>query len=90
MNLAPGWLGPNEKTRELYRELVNESVRKEVPCLNRQKEFIDYPEESPPTAQEAEALCLGCPLRKLCGEYAEKAGVSWGVWNGKVYGSDDT
>jgi WhiB family redox-sensing transcriptional regulator len=32
--------------------------------------------------REAQAICHSCPVRQQCGEYAIKAGESWGVWGG--------
>lgn len=34
------------------------------------------------TAQQAAALCAGCPVRNECLEYAMTAPEAWGVWGG--------
>lgn len=52
-------------------------------CFGRENEFVMY--ETAPTAEQAEAMCKGCPLLKLCDEYARVSKQSWGIWGGHVW-----
>ncbi len=52
-------------------------------CLNRPDLFVDY--VIPPSAEEAEELCDGCPLFALCRASARRAKPAWGVWGGVAY-----
>jgi hypothetical protein len=41
-----------------------------------------------PTAKEAEEMCEGCPILKLCFDRALAKGETHGVWGGKRFGPD--
>lgn len=60
-----------------------------TPCAGRAAEFTDYTASNMPTAEEASALCEGCPFFKACGNNAAVLVPGWGVWAGKrwVYGT---
>lgn len=34
-------------------------------------------------ALEAERICMGCPVRKQCSEYADELDVEHGIWGGE-------
>lgn len=71
------------RAEELYRELHARAVSEHVPCLDKPAQWVDY--EEPPTPEEAEAMCFGCPLRELCGRFADESRATWGVYDGRVY-----
>lgn len=58
------------------------------PCSGDPDRFAVGSEENDtlPTDRDAALMCAPCPLLKMCGEYAEKKHMAWGVWGGKVYG----
>lgn len=80
--LAPGWRGETNRARAAYKKLLDAQEESPYNCKDRTEEFVDYGE--PPTDEEAQEMCFGCPLRKVCGDYAQAANVTWGVWNGEV------
>jgi hypothetical protein len=44
----------------------------------------DPDQPDPPTREQAESLCSGCPLIKACGNYGVAAQMYHGVWGGRV------
>lgn len=44
--------------------------------------FVRYEEEGLPTAEEAEAMCAGCPVLALCKEYGDIGKFGSGIWGG--------
>jgi hypothetical protein len=48
-----------------------------------------YTEQENLTADDAEELCYGCPLLKLCYDYAVADEISWGVWGGIDFSPED-
>ncbi len=40
--------------------------------------------QSPERADEAKAICSGCPVRGVCLEYALSSGQAYGIWGGKT------
>lgn len=85
MTLSPGWQGQNPETRKKFRGLIEGAVEKRVPCLNKPDEWIDYPEDDPPSKEEAAGMCFGCPLRMQCLQVARETGATYGVWGGEVF-----
>lgn len=89
---------PKRKTQEkldALQEVVNEDNKLTTPernCFGLSAKFTNYDDPrnlyNPPTDEEAVSMCSGCPLLKLCGDYATAAKPEWGVWAGKVYGRD--
>lgn len=54
-------------------------------CLGKEELYIDWAFDNDlptPTAEEAKALCAGCPLIKACNNYRIAAREQWGVWGG--------
>jgi hypothetical protein len=45
----------------------------------------DYSEERKPTVIEAAKMCLGCPIQKMCYDYAVKNNESSLVWGGVLF-----
>jgi WhiB family redox-sensing transcriptional regulator len=43
---------------------------------------IFYPEVGQGTVKVAKSICLGCPVRELCLEYALKRSEPHGIWGG--------
>ncbi len=52
-------------------------------CIDKSAEYIDF--DILPAEDVAAALCAGCPLRKLCFEFAETTAQNHGVWGGRVF-----
>lgn len=73
----------------MYRELIEGAIEHQARCLDKPEEYVDYRDDETPTVAEAEAMCYGCPMRTLCGKYADKAKESYGVWAGKVRTYED-
>lgn len=53
----------------------------EIKCMDKPERYVDY--IIPPTEDEAEALCAGCPMRALCAEFAAATKPGTGVWGGE-------
>lgn len=85
MTLSPGWNDQTPEVQKKFRDLINGAVEKQVPCLNKPERWVDYDEDHPPSAQEANEMCFGCPLRALCKQVAKDTEVTYGVWGGEVY-----
>lgn len=54
-------------------------------CKGDPGPWMDWDEEDDdqvPTAEEAQALCAGCPLAKSCANFAIAGRMSHGVWGG--------
>lgn len=56
-------------------------------CDGKSRLYSDYDDDSVPTSVEAQALCAGCPLLKMCDSFAKADNPTWGVWAGRVYGN---
>lgn len=52
-------------------------------CLGREDEFMGDPL---PSDEQAQRLCTGCPVFKLCEEYRNVAKPAYGVYAGVVRG----
>jgi len=52
-------------------------------------DYWSYTEQEDLTVDEAEELCYGCPLLKLCYDYAVADDISWGVWGGVDFSPED-
>lgn len=57
-----------------------------VPCYNNPEPFTGDELMSP---REAQATCAVCPVKKLCGTFAELSQPSWGVHSGHVYREEE-
>ena len=85
MTLSPGWNDQSPEVQKKFRNLIEGAIEKQVPCLNKPEKWVDYDEEHPPSDREAAQMCWGCPLRLECLDYAESAGVTFGVYGGRVF-----
>lgn len=36
------------------------------------------------TASEAQLICLGCTVRRQCGDYSQRIDADYGVWAGAI------
>lgn len=52
-------------------------------CEAQPERYVLY--EATPTAEYAETLCDGCPMKALCLEFATIAHQGWGVWGGTAF-----
>lgn len=68
---------------EMYAEARENGWTDKIPCHDNPGPFADW--VSPPSMDEGEALCFGCPLKKLCRELGDVTKPSWGTWGGKVW-----
>lgn len=55
-------------------------------CRGKEDKFIDYPEGSEPSDEQAILMCGKCPFFELCERFADLEEPAVGVWGGKVYG----
>ena len=66
---------------KLYKELQVSLKDTKTPCVVAgPKFFVDYSENI--DVDTAEQMCYGCPLLKLCYDYAVADNVQIGVWGG--------
>lgn len=49
-------------------------------CAGREAEYVDY--DASPSQDEAEEMCVDCPLYLACRKSAELVRPAWGVWGG--------
>lgn len=54
-------------------------------CKNNPGPYMDWDEDSIPTAEEAKRLCFGCPLAKACENGGVAGRESHGIWGGHVF-----
>lgn len=59
-------------------------------CEGREAEFSDFLWEDRPTPEQAQEMCKGCPMFKLCEDYAAAQQITWTVMGGKVHGEEET
>ena len=55
------------------------------PCESNPARWDGYDESSPPTPEEASAMCAGCPFLKQCDAFAITLRPDNGVWGGRVW-----
>lgn len=55
-------------------------------CADNPGPWADYPHHNPPGKLESRYMCSGCPLLKVCDDYAKVLKPTHGVWAGKLYG----
>lgn len=53
-------------------------------CKGDPGPWMDWDETNIPTAEEAAAMCYGCPLVKACPNYAYAAKETHGIWGGHI------
>ena len=83
---APGPVMPkNELERKALLLQGQMNAREKAPCAGRQAEFTDYTASTMPTAEQAKALCDGCPFLQACANNAAAAAAGWGVWGSEVW-----
>lgn len=74
---------PNDLTlTQAIRDFEEAQKHVDGKCKANPGPWMDW--EEPPTQQEAERLCHGCPLVKACPNYARAAQETHGVWGGHV------
>lgn len=76
-------LSPEES--EDLAELQQKALEEEANCLGKSEQWVG---DELPTDRDAQYLCAGCKVKKLCRDYAEKYHPAYGVWSGVVYGRD--
>ena len=81
--LSMGYLQQSSEASRLLQELWYRAPIEGANCVGRTEEFSG---DELPSDREAALLCAGCPLAKICAQYAEVAHPAWGVLGGKVYG----
>jgi len=54
-------------------------------CQNRANEFVDYPDDKVPSADDAYSMCGGCPMLTECARFANAYKPPVGVWGGQVW-----
>lgn len=68
-----------------YNQITDQASRNgwRPKCKDNPGPYMDFDE--PPTPEEAEALCAGCPIIELCFERAIANHEKFGVWGGFVF-----
>ena len=69
----------SDKSHNLYKKLQVEMQRNVIPCTSQQEAF-DNPEHV--TKYNAELMCNGCPIMKLCHDFAVSSKQEYGIWGG--------
>lgn len=67
----------------LLMEANKEGYDRRFPCFGKPEVWVDY--ERSPSPDEAEALCVGCPILAECREYGLVTKPGWGVHGGIAY-----
>lgn len=84
------YLRPRKGSETALKRLHMAAQIVDTNCKDREDEFRSYdrPDIPTPTADQAEEMCAGCPLLKMCKTYAEVGHPAFGVYGGRVYGAD--
>lgn len=84
----PEWSEMKPEAAVLYNELMRKVQEVETPCKVAGPEFfVDNTDWI--TDEEAEQMCHGCPLIKLCYDYANTQQEAAGIWGGIRFGERD-
>jgi len=71
----------DQNVSELWYNLTTALTESSTPCQIRGPEkYADKPEKV--SEDEAELLCVGCPLLKQCYDFAVASKQEWGIWGG--------
>lgn len=54
-------------------------------CHDNPGPYMDYPENHPPSPEQAYKLCKDCPVLADCARFASAYRPPMGVWGGEVY-----
>jgi len=79
------------KNKVLHKKHIRQRFNRAIEekgsnCTSYEDAWKDFSGVVKPDAEEAEALCRGCPLLdKECRDYIESNNEAYGVWNGKFY-----
>lgn len=74
-----------EEMQYYLDQAVENDWTDQINCWGNPGPWTDWDENDPPTEMEAEILCLGCPLKKLCREYGDVMKPGIGVFGGKTW-----
>jgi hypothetical protein len=94
--VRPEAVEPQNRLHEGMRKLIESGEL--YPCYDNPYFYTDYEDLAsevedvafqPLTEDQCEQLCHGCPLLKLCYEFAVTDQVKYGVWGGVDFGKDD-
>lgn len=72
-----------DEFNEAWSKAREEGWSETIPCNDNPGPYVDW--TTPPTAEEAEALCDGCEFYNLCRELGDVTKPSWGIYGGKVW-----
>lgn len=79
MSAEPRTRQPKQNLPEYEKALDNG----EHFCAGNPAPYTDYAD--PPSAEEAEELCLPCPMYSICRKNAEWRKWKWGIYGGIVW-----
>lgn len=71
-----------DKAEEAWYALQEGLAQTKTPCAGKADEYADHSILS--SADEAEEMCYGCPLIKLCYDFAVLNEVNAGIWGGII------
>lgn len=77
------YLAPRGAALEALTKLNKAMEEVRTKCFDKPEEYIDWDEDSPPSNRQAQLLCSGCPVARLCEDYGRKS-RDRGVWGGTV------
>lgn len=72
----PHWINLQEGMKDII-----------TPCANEPEFYADRSIEV--SVDQAEVMCYGCPLIKVCYDYAIADGITAGIWGGVHMDEDD-
>lgn len=76
-----------QKVKEEFNQLLNEANKegydRRFPCFGKPERYVDY--DHSPSPEEAEEMCVGCPIYKEHREFGRVTKPGWGVHGGIAY-----
>jgi hypothetical protein len=84
----PPYIPDSEAMRQAVVRFERAISEIDPKCKGQEDVYRDWELKDAPTQSEARELCAGCPLLKMCGNYAASMRPGWGIWGGVtwVYG----
>ena len=80
---SPEYYGIQKKAITSWVKLSEKLDEVQVyPCANNPE---DYTDTEPPSDDECEALCFGCPAIRECYNFALDNDEEYGVWGGIIF-----
>jgi hypothetical protein len=75
------------EVRAEFKQLLDDANKygydRRFPCFNKPEIYQDYTHS--PSPEQAEEMCVGCPIFAECREFGEVTKPGGGVWGGIAY-----